>query len=103
MAIGSPTIAWDLKHTGELWMYIGATLPNPSGNTGVMVWMMVWNILYYLCFPQFSQKIVQFQHRAISSRFADDSSFASVYIIATREEKANQPRLVIRFSVMSSQ
>ena len=25
------------KHTGELWVYIGTPLPNPSGNTGVMV------------------------------------------------------------------
>ena len=37
MAIGSPPITWDLKHTGEMWVYIGAPLPNPSGNTGVMV------------------------------------------------------------------
>ena len=25
------------KHTGELWVYIVTPLPNPSGNTGVMV------------------------------------------------------------------
>ena len=25
------------KHTGELWVYIGTPLPNPSGNTGVMI------------------------------------------------------------------
>ena len=25
------------KHTGELWVYIGTPLPNPSGNTGVIV------------------------------------------------------------------
>ena len=25
------------KHTGELWVYIGTPLPNPSGNTGVLV------------------------------------------------------------------
>ena len=25
------------KHTGKLWVYIGTPLPNPSGNTGVMV------------------------------------------------------------------
>ena len=25
------------KHTGELWVYIGTPLPNPSGNTGVML------------------------------------------------------------------
>ena len=25
------------KHTGELWVYISTPLPNPSGNTGVMV------------------------------------------------------------------
>ena len=25
------------KHTGELWVYIGTPLPNPTGNTGVMV------------------------------------------------------------------
>ena len=37
MAIGSPPITWDLKHTGEPWVYIGTPLPNPSGNTGVMV------------------------------------------------------------------
>ena len=30
-----------LKHTGELWVYIGTPLPNPSGNTGVMVCMYV--------------------------------------------------------------
>ena len=28
------------KHTGELWVYIGTPLPNPSGNTDVMV--CVW-------------------------------------------------------------
>ena len=39
MAIGSPPITWDLKHTGELWVYIGTPLPNPSGNTGVMLCM----------------------------------------------------------------
>ena len=37
MTIGSPPITWDLKHTGELWVYFGTPLPNPSGNTGVMV------------------------------------------------------------------
>ena len=37
MAIGSPPITWDPKHTGELWVHIGAAQPNPSGNTGVMV------------------------------------------------------------------
>ena len=26
------------KHTGELWVYIGTPLPNPSGNTGV-IWL----------------------------------------------------------------
>ena len=25
------------KHTGELWVYVGTPMPNPSGNTGVMV------------------------------------------------------------------
>ena len=40
MAIGSPPITWDLKHTGEPWVYIGTPLPNPSGNTGVMVCVM---------------------------------------------------------------
>ena len=25
------------KHTGELWVNIGTPLPNPSGNTGVML------------------------------------------------------------------
>ena len=43
MAIGSPPIPWDLKHTGELWVYIGTPLPNPSGNTGVMVCVMCVN------------------------------------------------------------
>ena len=37
MAIGSPPITWDLRHTGEPSVYIGTPLPNPSGNTGVMV------------------------------------------------------------------
>ena len=37
LVIGSPPITWDLIHTGELWVYIGTTLPKPSGNTGVMV------------------------------------------------------------------
>ena len=45
MAIGSPPITWDLKHTGELWVYIGTPLPNPSGNTGVMLCMLS----YLLC------------------------------------------------------
>ena len=43
MAIGSPPITWDLKHTGELWVYIGTPLPNPSGNTGVMLCMYVFH------------------------------------------------------------
>ena len=30
------------KHTGELWVYIGTPLPNPSGNTGVMLCMYVY-------------------------------------------------------------
>ena len=30
------------KHTGELWVYIGTPLPNPSGNTGVMVCVCVF-------------------------------------------------------------
>ena len=30
------------KRTGELWVYIGTPLPNPSGNTGVMVCMYVF-------------------------------------------------------------
>ena len=34
MAIGSPPITRHLKDTRELWVYIGAPLPNPSGNTG---------------------------------------------------------------------
>ena len=25
------------KHTGKPWVYIGTPLPNPSGNTGVML------------------------------------------------------------------
>ena len=29
------------KHTGELWVSIGTPLPNPSGNTGVMLCMYV--------------------------------------------------------------
>ena len=33
MAIGSPPITWDRKHTGKLWVYIGTPLPNPFGNT----------------------------------------------------------------------
>ena len=41
MAIGSPPITWDLKHTGEPWVYIGTPLPNPSGNRGVMVCMYI--------------------------------------------------------------
>ena len=32
------------KHTGELWVYIGTPLPNPSGNTGVMLCMYVCNL-----------------------------------------------------------
>ena len=48
MAIGSPPITWDLKHTGELWVYIGTPLPNPSGNTGVMVCMYVYKVLVTL-------------------------------------------------------
>ena len=50
MAIGSPPITWDLKHTGEPWVYIGTPLPNPSGNTGVMVGM-------YVCMYKISYKI----------------------------------------------
>ena len=46
MAIDSPPITWDLKHTGELWLYIGTPLPNPSGNTGVMVCLLNLNYLY---------------------------------------------------------
>ena len=30
------------KHVGGLWVYIGAPLPNPSGNTGVMVCLFVF-------------------------------------------------------------
>ena len=37
MAIGSPPISWDLKHTSEPLVYIDTPLPNSSGNTGVMV------------------------------------------------------------------
>ena len=29
MAIGSLSIIWDLKHTGEPWVYNGTPLPNP--------------------------------------------------------------------------
>ena len=29
------------KHAGELWVYIGTPLPNPSGNAGVMFCMFV--------------------------------------------------------------
>ena len=36
------------KRTGELWVYIGTPLPNPSGTTGVMVRMYVL-ILYNIC------------------------------------------------------
>ena len=43
MAIGSPPITWDLKRTGELWVYISTPLPNPSGNKGVMVCYYVKN------------------------------------------------------------
>ena len=25
------------KHTGERWVFVGTSLPNPSGNTGVLV------------------------------------------------------------------
>ena len=48
MAIGSPPITWDLKHTGEPWVYIGTPLPNPSGNTGVMV---CYVLFYTLIIP----------------------------------------------------
>ena len=43
------------KHTGELWVYIGTPLANPSGNTGVMVCMCIvinkaQNIFHYVGF-----------------------------------------------------
>ena len=35
MAIGSPPITWDLNiGTGEMWLYIGTSLPNSSGKYG---------------------------------------------------------------------
>ena len=30
-------MTWDLKHNGELWVYIGTPLPNPSGSTGPLL------------------------------------------------------------------
>ena len=43
ISISSPPITWDVKHTGEPW-YIGTSLPNPSGKTGVVV--CVYKMLY---------------------------------------------------------
>ena len=48
MAIGSPPYYMGPKHTGELWVYIGTPLPNPSGNTGVMVCLSPLNMM--LCY-----------------------------------------------------
>ena len=45
MAIGSLPITWDLKHTDELWVYIGTPLPNPSGHTGVMVCVTIYPLV----------------------------------------------------------
>ena len=44
MAIGSPPTTWDLKHTGELWTHIRSPLPNSSGNTGVMVYYLPFEV-----------------------------------------------------------
>ena len=38
------------KHTGELWVYIGTPLPNPSGNTGVMLCMYVVELYRFVYF-----------------------------------------------------
>ena len=43
------------KHTGELWVYISTPLPNPSGNTGVM-------LCYVILFKPQSKKYVQIMH-----------------------------------------
>ena len=37
------------KHTGELWVYISTLLPNPSGNTGVMVCVCGYQCSCHLC------------------------------------------------------
>ena len=52
MAISSPLITGDLKHTGGLWVYIGTPLPNPSGNTGVMVSVCVKKKVLHFCIQQ---------------------------------------------------
>ena len=66
MAIGSP-IKLDLKHTSKLWAYVSTPLPNPSGNTGVMVCISVYRkdsyrqvkdtITFYLASPLNIQNI----------------------------------------------
>ena len=40
------------KHTSELWVYISTPLPNPSGNTGVMLCML------YVCLVLFSSFLI---------------------------------------------
>ena len=55
MAIGSPPITWDLKHTGELWVYIGTPLSNPSGNIGVMVCVILFSIIYERIYRHFGE------------------------------------------------
>ena len=48
MAIGSPRRYYmGPKHTGELWVYNGTPLPNPLGNTGIMVCMYVSTRVQY--------------------------------------------------------
>ena len=53
MAMSSPLLHGP-KHTGELWVYIGTPLPNPSGNAGVMVCMYV-NFYPVIVFPWIHQ------------------------------------------------
>ena len=54
MAIDSPPITWYQKHTGELWVYSDRPLPNPSGNTGVMVFIFwFFTNIYFIFFFNF--------------------------------------------------
>ena len=73
MAIGSPPITWDRKHTGEPWVYNGTPLPNPPGNTGVMVCYVTLKALFISISDTFCACHIKFAFRKLNNAEYDSS------------------------------
>ena len=99
MAIGSPPITWNLKHTGEPWVCIGTPLPNPSGNTGVMVCYVM--LCSYYVRPRFPLRY-EFCWSAYESVCSSRDSGVIRHVLRMPMEEADGPWLWLSIDICNT-